>query len=149
MGISNNPTPIIVTNLAELRKKKTEEIRRAALKIGQEGIKINTGANIYHMAITPEDVALLQQANMVAKMIWDAMGLEVGSPYRVAELKEKWIENGEEKTRLHPNAPEQEHDAVLFYAVLQAREIMLRQETLIQMVQDATIPEEINQITWR
>ena len=149
MGFHNNPVPPVITDLAELKKKKTEAIRQIALRIGQEGININTGAHVYHMAITPEDVSLLQQTNMVAKMIWEAMGLEAGSSYRVAELKEKWIENGEEKTRLHPDAPEQEHDAVLFYAVLQAREVLLKQETLIQLVQDAITPEEINQITWR
>ena len=149
MGMCCNPLPPVITDLAALRKKKTEEIRRVALRIGQDGININTGVNVYHMAITPEDVSLLQQTNMVAKMTWEAMGLEAGSPYRLAELKEKWIENGEEKTRLHPDVEEQEHNAVLFYAVLQAREILLKQESLIQLVQDATTPEEINQITWR
>ena len=149
MGYASNPVQAVITDISELRRKKIQEIRRVALRIGQDGININTGVNVYHMAITPEDVSLLQQTNMVAKMTWEAMGLEAGSPYRVAELKEKWIENGEEKTRLHPDVEEQEHNAVLFYAVLQAREILLKQESLIQLVQDATTPEEINQITWR
>ena len=133
-------------SLSEAKRLKAEEIRRAALRAGQAGIDINTGDLSYHMAATPEDVALLQQANQVARMTWEAMGLPSGSPYRVAEIKEKWPDGS---TKLHSDVPEAVHDAVLFQAVLYAREILLRQETLIQAVQDAATPEEAEGIAWQ
>ena len=133
-------------SLSEAKRLKAEEIRRAALRAGQAGIDINTGDLSYHMAATPEDVALLQQANQVARMTWEAMGLPSGSPYRVAEIKEKWPDGS---TKLHSDVPEAVHDAVLFQAVLYAREILLRQEALIQAVQDAATPEEAEGIAWQ
>lgn len=152
MGVSNNPVPLIVTDLAALKHKKTEEIRKAAMCIGQAGATIVASVNpylAYRMALTPEDVALLQQANTVAKIAWEAMGLPDDSPYRVAEIKEKWHESGEERTQLHTNVPGRIHDIVLAQAAMHAGEIYRRQEELIQLVQDAATPAEVNQITWR
>ena len=148
MGMFCNPSPITTTNLAALKRKKSEEIRKTALCIGQAGVNIIGSIDPlmrYHMAVTPEDVNLLKQANEVAKIEEKLVGLLSVT----AEIKEKWIEEGEEKTRLHPDVPIAIHDAVLGQAILHAKEIYRYQEELIQKVQDASTAEAINQITWR
>ena len=146
MGICSNPEPKKAGSMACAKSMKIEEIRKAARRAGEAGLDVNAGGLSYHMAATPEDVALLQQANQVARMTWEAMGLPSGSPYRVAEIKEKWPDGS---TKLHSDVPEAVHDAVLFQAVLYAREILLRQEALIQAVQDAATPEEAEGIAWQ
>jgi hypothetical protein len=142
MGFKHNPAPARLpknVSLETLKRQKIEEIRRAALRAGQVGDDINTDDGTYHIALTPDDVALLKQANDIAKM------LPIPSKDRTAEIKEKWPDG---VTHLHPDVPEAIHDAVVFQAALLAREILLKQELLIQAVQDATTPEAIQAITW-
>lgn len=135
-------------DIRKIKQVKTEEIREAALAEGRVGATIladmKTGQS-YHMALTPDDVSLLQQANMVAKIAWEAMALPKESEYRIAELKEKW-EDG--TTKLHLNVPEKLHDTVLAIAAIKAGEIYRKQEVLIQAVNDAKTVEEIEKICW-
>jgi len=140
MGIRLNPTPTTIS-LPEGKRRKIKEIQDAALRAGQTGTDINVEGQTYHMAVTPDDVALLQQANQVAKM------LPVDSEYRTAEIKEKWPDG---RTFLHTEVPEAVHDAVLFQAALYAREILLKQEILIQAVQEPDIEtlEDLEKISW-
>jgi hypothetical protein len=129
----------VTHSLESAKRQKIEEIRRAALRAGQVGDDIHTESGTYHIALTPDDVALLKQANDIAKM------LPIPAEFRTAEIKEKWP-NG--VTRLHPEVPEAAHDAVVFQAALLAREILLKQELLIQSVQDATRIEEVRAIEY-
>lgn len=147
MGLSGNSRQAIYS-LPELKKKKVKEIRRAAERAGLAGIDISVGGMTFHMACTPDDVSFLQQANEAGKMVWELAGLPPGDPARTAEIKEKWYENGEERTKLHTEVPEAIHDAVLFQAALYAREILLMQENLIQGVQDAVSEAEVKSIRW-
>ncbi len=147
MGAKRKPTQQTILNFSELKQQKIQEIRREAERVGQAGVNIYGSVDplmVFHMAVTPEDVALLQQANLVAKTEADILGIPVES----AEIKEKWYEAGEEKTRLHPEVPIAVHDAVLGQAILHAKNIYRKQEVLIQAVQDAGTPEEVEQITW-
>ena len=147
MGLSSNPQKSIYS-LAESKARKVKEIRRAAERAGKAGLNISVGGMAFHMACTPDDVSFLQQANEAGKMVWELMGLPAGDPNRTAEIKEKWYENGVERTKLHTGVPEAIHDAVLFQAALYAREILLMQENLIQGVQDAVGEEEVKKIRW-
>lgn len=128
------------------RAQKIREIRAAALAEGQQGANILAAPGVsYHMALTPEDVALLQQANMAAKIAWQAMNLPQDSPYRIAEIKEKWVDG---RTQLHLSVSEAVHDSVLAQAAMQAAEIYRKQETLIQAVNDAETAEAVGAVTW-
>ena len=147
MGLSGNSRQALYC-LNALKDKKAEEIRRAAERAGLAGIDISVGGMAFHMACTPDDVSFLQQANEAGKMVWKLAGLPPGDPARTAEIKEKWYENGVEKTWLHTEVPEAVHDAVLFQAALYAREILLMRENLIQGVQDAVSEEEVESIRW-
>jgi hypothetical protein len=132
----------VIHSLTAAKRLKIEEIRRAALRAGQMGDDIHTDGGTYHIALTPDDVALLKQANDIAKM------LPIPAEFftsRTAEIKEKWPDG---TTKLHPEVPEPVHDAVVFQAALLAREILLRQEELIQAVQDAETAEEVSAIHW-
>jgi len=147
MGLSSNPQKSLYS-LAEFKAKKVRQIKKAAERAGMAGIDISVGGMKFHMACTPDDVAFLQQANEAGKMVWELMNLPEGDPNRTAEIKEKWYENGEERTNLHTGVPEAVHDAVLFQAALYAREILLMQENLIQGVQDAVSESEVRSIRW-
>lgn len=136
------------TALSEVKKERVQEIRKEATRVGEAGLDISVGGMSFHMACTPDDVSFLQQASEAGKMVWALMRLPEGDPARTAEIKEKWYENGVEKTKLHTEVPETIHDAVLFQAALYAREILLMQENLIQGVQDAISEEEVRSIRW-
>lgn len=140
-----------VTNLAEAKARKIAEIRNIADRTGMEGVSIFGCLEplmVFHMAVTPSDVSLLQQANQVAKVEADMAGIPAGDPARTAEIKEKWYENGEEKTRLHEAVPEAVHDAVLVQAIMHAGEIYRKQERLIQDIQDAKTIDEVRAVSW-
>ena len=141
------PPPPPPPTMSEVRAAKIAEIRDTALRLGQAGTNIIGSIEplmTYHMAITPDDVNLLKQANEVAKLEASL----VGTTDITAEIKEKWIEEGEERTRLHPSVPIAVHDSVLAQAILQAKEIYRRQEELIQQVQDAETVEAVQGISW-
>ncbi len=135
--------------LNELKPLKIAEIRAIALEKGRAGATIIGSVTpylVYHMALTPDDVAYLKLANEVAKAEADALGIPLSAT--TAEIKEKWLEDGVEKTKLHPSVPLHVHDAVLLQAILQAKEITRRQELLIQAVHDTETPEAVHAIHW-
>ena len=71
MGYASNPVQAVITDISELRRKKTQEIRRVALRLGEAGVSIIGCVDplmSFRMAITPDDVNLLKQANEVAKL---------------------------------------------------------------------------------
>ena len=92
------------------------------------------------MACTIDDISYLQQANEMSKAIPEE--------YRSAPVKEKWHENGEERTRLHPDVPGTAHDAILLQVAAYAQVVLLKQEELIQQVQDAETEDDVRAVRW-